>query len=184
VVLPMTLTAAVSYGLRRLLLSQSIYTMKLARRGHRVPEALQANANLVHHVSEIRLAPVTVLPAEAPVSTLPETGGPAPGRYIVAVRNGQVTGVLSPDWLTGHRARLAQGGTLEGLAALAGERCVAIPADRTVFKLLARMQAARASVAVVLGPPDGADAPPRVLGLVTMAHLAELIAEGMELFEE
>jgi CIC family chloride channel protein len=184
VVLPMTLTAAVSYGLRRLLLSQSIYTMKLARRGHRVPEALQANANLVHHVSEMRLAPVTVLPVDAPVSVLPATGGSVPGRYIVLVEDGQVSGVLSPDWLDGHRARLAQGGTLGGLAELAGEHCVTIPSDRTVFKLLARMQASRASVAVVLGPPDGASVPPHVLGLVTMAHLAELIAEGMELFEE
>jgi hypothetical protein len=54
--------------------------------------------------------------------------------------------------------------------------------DQTIFELMARMQASRASIAVVLGPPDG-HGPPGVLGLDTMAHLAELIAEGMELLE-
>ena len=44
VVLPMTLTVAVSYALRRLLCSDSIYTLKLSRRGIHIPDALYAAA--------------------------------------------------------------------------------------------------------------------------------------------
>lgn len=176
VVLPMTLTVAVSYGLRRLLVSQSIYTMKLARRGHQMPEVLQANAHLVHHVSDLRLADVAVLPADALRSSLGSAGPVAPA-YVVLVREGQVVGALSRDRLE------ATGDTPESVlaaAANAGEPYLTVSPDETIFDLLARMQASRATVAIVLGPPEGRSSP-HVLGLVTMAHLAELIAEGMEM---
>jgi CIC family chloride channel protein len=42
VVLPMAVTVALSYGLRKMMLSDSIYTMKLTRRGLAVPQALRA----------------------------------------------------------------------------------------------------------------------------------------------
>ena len=38
IVLPMILAVAVSVGIRRLLSRENIYTMKLFRRGHAVPE--------------------------------------------------------------------------------------------------------------------------------------------------
>jgi len=42
VVMPMMLTAALSYGIRKLLCRESIYTLKLARRGHYIPWRLTA----------------------------------------------------------------------------------------------------------------------------------------------
>ena len=42
VVLPMAITVALSYGLRKMMLDDSIYTMKLTRRGRAVPQALLA----------------------------------------------------------------------------------------------------------------------------------------------
>ena len=46
VVIPMTLTVAVSYGVRRAVIRDSIYTRKLVLRGHPVPEALQTHVYL------------------------------------------------------------------------------------------------------------------------------------------
>lgn len=43
VVLPMTVTVAAAYGVRKLICKDSVYTHKLIRRGHFIPEALQAN---------------------------------------------------------------------------------------------------------------------------------------------
>ncbi len=43
VIIPMTLTVAVSYGLRRFLSKESIYTLKLERRGKELPDALETN---------------------------------------------------------------------------------------------------------------------------------------------
>jgi CIC family chloride channel protein len=183
VVLPMTLTVAVSYGLRRLLLSQSIYTMKLARRGHHLPEVLQANAHLVHHVSDIRLTGVAVLPADAEPAALGDrTAAAVAARYVALLRDGHVAAVLPRDRLQERAEHRPGAARLADVAADAGEPYVTASPDQTIFELMARMQASRASIAVVLGPPDG-HGPPGVLGLVTMAHLAELIAEGMELLE-
>lgn len=43
VILPLTLTVAVSYGLRRILIKDSIYTRKLTLRGQAVPEFMRAD---------------------------------------------------------------------------------------------------------------------------------------------
>jgi CIC family chloride channel protein len=43
VIIPMTITVALSYGVRRMLMRDNIYTRRLALRGHNVPEALQTN---------------------------------------------------------------------------------------------------------------------------------------------
>jgi CIC family chloride channel protein len=61
VVIPLTFTVAMSYGVRRFLTRQSIYTLKLARRGHYIPEALysggtRAEAGERHHGQELRRA--------------------------------------------------------------------------------------------------------------------------------
>jgi hypothetical protein len=53
VIVPMTLTVAVSYGMRKMQLRESIYTMKLARRGHYIPDALHTNYHFVKRVGEI-----------------------------------------------------------------------------------------------------------------------------------
>jgi chloride channel protein, CIC family len=46
IILPMTITVALSYGLRKLLLRESIYTLKLVRRGYPVPDTM--HADLLH----------------------------------------------------------------------------------------------------------------------------------------
>ena len=181
-VLPMALTVAVSHGLRRQLLSESIYTMKLARRGHYTPKSLEANAALAHHVSDIRLVEALVLPAESPPDDVARRDDAVPP-YVVLENHGVVVGVLSREWLAAHTAAGAGARTLAELARLANERCVVVRSDNTIFKLLARLQAAHASVAVVLPPQSRNATDGRVLGVVTMARLAEVLAAGMEMFE-
>ncbi|MDD5236162.1 MAG: chloride channel protein, partial [Candidatus Omnitrophica bacterium] len=45
VIIPMTITVAISYGVRKVLCKESIYTMKLARRGHRLPDSMRREEN-------------------------------------------------------------------------------------------------------------------------------------------
>jgi CIC family chloride channel protein len=53
VIVPMTITVAISYGVRTLISNQSIYTLKLQRRGHSIPNALQANLAFIKKVEEL-----------------------------------------------------------------------------------------------------------------------------------
>ena len=182
VVLPMTLTVAVSYGLRRYLCPESIYTMKLTRRGHYMPQALQANAHLVHHISDMTLDPATVMPANTPADRLDlseEGGSPS---CVVLVEGDRVTGVLPRDWALAHPSRVRSARQL-GDAAL--QDYVTISKDATIVDLLALLVASHASLAVVVSDRGGAGsgaAGTRVLGVVTKASLAETLAEGMQLF--
>jgi CIC family chloride channel protein len=142
VILPLTLAAAVSYGLRRLVLPYSIYTLKLARRGHVMPEALQANAHLVHHVADLALADVQPLAADASPAAL----GELTHAYVVLLRDQQVTGVLTRTWLAGHVPERQRARSVEELAR---RDFVVVSASTTVFDLIASLQRAHAGVAVL-----------------------------------
>jgi len=63
VIMPMTLTVAISYGVRRSLIMDSIYTRKLTLRGESVPDTMRADvqlaggaARIMHRVSPEALA--------------------------------------------------------------------------------------------------------------------------------
>ena len=56
------------------------------------------------------------------------------------------------------------------------------PTHATILEVLARLQSSGASVAIVLKPSAEDGSAGAVLGVVTKAHLAEALAEGMELF--
>jgi chloride channel protein, CIC family len=58
VILPMTLTVAISYGVRRSLIKDSIYTRKLTLRGEPVPEGLRADVQFSRRAADI-MRPVT-----------------------------------------------------------------------------------------------------------------------------
>ena len=160
--------------------------MKLARRGHVMPEALQANAHLVHHVADMAMSRAEVLPARAPIGQL-DLGHEPPGpEHVVLIDGGRVVGFLQRSWALGHPDELARARTL---GQLARHDCIVLPPEMTIFDLLAAMQRRRAAVAVVVGQrPAGAagdeDSGPQIHGLVTKSDLAEALAEGMEMFAD
>ncbi|MEO6952807.1 MAG: chloride channel protein [Polyangia bacterium] len=178
VVLPMTLTVAVSYGLRRVLCAESMYTMKLARRGHPMPWALQANAFLVHQVTDIVLDKATVLPGDTRGDTfVPDEADEAPEEVVLTDADGHVAGVLARSWMLGHRDAL---GAAARLVDVARQDFVIVSGSTTVAEVLAKLQATHASIAIVVATKSGA--PDEVVGIITKAHLTEALAEGLELF--
>jgi len=171
VVLPMALTVAVSQGARRLLLSQSIYTMKLA---------LQANAHLVHHVGDMAMAVARVMSASATTAHVPSAEGMLPA-YLVLFDGARIVGLVdtrAPECATDANR------TPVPLRDLARRDFVVAAVDTTLFDLLAAMQRAKAELAVVLAATASPDRSPAVRGILTKAHLAEALAEGMEIFED
>ncbi len=183
VILPLTITAAVSYGVRRMMLAESIYTMKLVRRGHVMPEALQANAHLVHHVGDIAMSKAMVCPADLPPTRLDlDEGADAPTHYVV-VDGDRIVGVVAREWALGHPGLLR---AAPRVADVAARDFVRVLPETTMFDLLVRMQQAHAHVAVVAtsasGAGQGRPSAPHVLGVVSRADMTEAIAEGMEIF--
>ncbi len=181
VVLPMTLTVAVAHGLRRRILPQNIYTMKLVRRGHYMPEALQANAHLVHHVADMTMATAATLPLSATAADLERRPGSAPVDYFVLVDADRVVEVLSQRWVDDRSEPLAPTAPLAGRGQT---DLVVVKSDTAIFELVGTIQRAHAQLAVII-PTDAERARPwEVLGIVTKSHVMEALAEGMEIFDD
>ena len=53
VIVPMVITVVISYGIRKWLSKDSIYTLKLTRRGHHVPEALKVDFTQLRQARDI-----------------------------------------------------------------------------------------------------------------------------------
>jgi CIC family chloride channel protein len=184
VIIPMTITVAISYGLRKALLPESIYTLKLVRRGHFMPDALQANLLFLKPVRDLmdrhfRTVPASMTLGEFVTKILPKHE--AIGSFLVE-ENNQSVGFLTRDGV------LARFGELETsrsatLGEIARRDYVIVAEDVTVMHVFAEMRANQAFVAFVSGKKTGtrADA---VQGLVTKERLTDFIAEGTELFPD
>lgn len=155
--------------------------LKLAQRGHPMPWALQANAALVHHVTDMTIDEALVIPAQTPGDRLELTDDEGTPAELVLVEDGKVIGVLSRAWALGHSAILQRAPTVSEVAR---HDYVTVRHEAAIFEVLASMHAARASIAVVSSAQADASEPGAVLGIVTKAHLAEVFAEGMELFSD
>jgi len=83
-IVPVIIAVAVSIGLRRALLDENIYTLKLARRGHPIPKVRHTNMFLVRPVTEAA-TPIVGSDSE------PGTEG-----FRVAVRGRRIVGIVPP----------------------------------------------------------------------------------------
>lgn len=108
VVLPMIIAVGFGSGVRRALISETIYTVKLRHRGHRIPEDRHANLFLLQEASTI-MAETFVIAASgtdlreilADLKTSTHTIPP-----VVVVRENRIRGVVPPDsffWLAALR---------------------------------------------------------------------------------
>ncbi len=85
VVLPLVITVSTAYAVRKMIMVESIYTMKLVARGHTVPEGLQAAVLTTKIVRDVMETDFAVVPA---------AGGHPPGRSIAVLESdGVVAGV-------------------------------------------------------------------------------------------
>ncbi len=67
IILPLIIAVAFSVGVREILSRNTIYTIKLVRRGRHIPMGHQTNMYLVRHAAEVMDSNVTVLPADTPL---------------------------------------------------------------------------------------------------------------------
>jgi chloride channel protein, CIC family len=174
VILPMTVTVAISYGVRKFLCNDSIYTLKLTRRGHRMPEAMQANFPLVRmarDVMETHLAPV---PASTPLNQISGVFK-RPGQidYLLVEDHGQVIGVVKKDSVLDVFAR---NGPAAAIREIANENFEAVAENTTLFAIISRMRSKRVSIFLVTSgqvPVSVQD----VKGVISKERIADALTE-------
>jgi CIC family chloride channel protein len=183
VILPMTITVALSYGTRTLLLRESIYTMKLARRDHYIPPALQANLLHVRRARDIMQTPVVTILSSDSLDVLALRSAENPDvRWFLVAEGGQVTGVASRDYALSASETERRG--WHSVVDVMRRDFILARENETMDSIVARMHRPHSEAAVVLRRPGSPPYAVDVTGIITWERVAELLEEAVELFSE
>ena len=181
IVMPMIVAVALSTGARRMLSRETIYTLKLVRRGRAMPKARHANMFLVRPAREVMDTDIQVLPRDASFDDYlrqPEHAGRL--RHVVVTDKGHIYGVIRVN--TGLRRGLEGAHTGLSLGDVASRNFTVVGEDETAFDVIRRMWRRNAIMAVVVrgrrGVPRGTD----VAGVITKEHVADSVADSIKAY--
>jgi len=160
VILPTILTAVTAYAVRQRLSPASIYTLKLLRRGHVVPQGLQAWIVGTRRARDVMSAGFVVRDADQPEDPAPP---PDPGAVVVVARGARVAAVAVGD----EAASLAY---------------VRVAADDRLAAVLRALGRAEAKVALVMRSA-GSESPRDLMGVITDREIAAQARSTARLME-
>jgi CIC family chloride channel protein len=164
VIVPLMITVSVAYGARRLLMTDSIYTMKLTRRGHIIPDAFHTNLYMLRSAADFIRTPMRLADADLPFAELAQSLERQPFvPHVLVTREGKVHGVLTARGIVHLLRRGNRAGTV-GEHARPGFGVV--HAQDLIFDVLARLRESGADVAL-LTREGRLDSPDDVTGVVT-----------------
>ncbi len=148
VIVPLMITVSIAYGVRQLLHTDSIYTVKLSRRGHRIPQSLDTYHYMVRTAGEavsrstVRVAPGTAIGELRRYRR--RRWGPLP--HVLLVESGQLKGVIPHVQV----ARLAVfGGNKAKLDTQHSCHYIVVDANELVLNLIPRLREAENEVALI-----------------------------------
>jgi chloride channel protein, CIC family len=181
VILPMTVTVAISYGVRKFLCKDNIYTLKLTRRGHYMPESMQASFPLfrmARDVMETHLAPV-------PASTrLNELAGAFPGPeqidYLLVEDQGKVVGVVKKD--SALEVFIKNGVTATTLE-IAIKDFEVVAENTILFDIISRMRSNQVTLFLVASGPSPVSVHD-VKGVINKERIADALTETISFSRE
>ncbi len=183
VIMPMTITVALSYGTRTLLLRESIYTMKLARREHYIPAALQANLLHVRRARDIMQEPVVMVSASDSLAVLAQRAREHGNvQWFLVIEDGHVSGIAPKDYAASAPETERRG--WHSVTDVMRRDFIFVREDETMDAIVARLHRQHAAIAVVIREAGAPGTASDVVGIITWERVAELLEEAVELFSE
>ena len=179
-VLPLTITVAASNAIRVMLSRETIYTLKLARRGHFIPQALQTNFEYSRRAATVMDPNLRVLSATTRMRDFARIVSRDPSiSYFLLEELGKIAGFVTRD---AALKVLEDSGSQLQLKDVMQRDYVTVTEDITLSEVLERMLANEAQVALVLSksPPGSVS---DVVGLITKERIAATVEDALDLFE-
>ncbi|MGA3118012.1 MAG: chloride channel protein [Syntrophobacteraceae bacterium] len=178
-VLPLTVTVATSNGIRAFLSRETIYTLKLVRRGHFMPNALRTNFQYLHSAKSIMESSPAILPGSMPIEDFARLVSEGDSLSFLVEDQKSILGMVSgKDALKALNA--PSGMTLGDLAE---KKYITISEKTPLFAIVRSMRAEGANAAIVVRkgkPLTGGN----VLGVITRERIADLIEQSVASYEE
>lgn len=170
VIIPLIIGVSVAYSVYHLLLSESIYTLKLARRGQRIASIIQSQLYLARGALDFIGKPFICLESDAHLSAVPtQHMAHRKTPRVVLLDDGNLVGVVPAHVLLAAQRWMQPSALLRDLA---DTHVVVVESSIRVFDLIAVLRRERASNAVMTadGTLKGANS---VRGVVTWRDLVE-----------
>ena len=102
VIIPLTITVAISYEIRKILSKESIYTLKLSRRGHFIPDAMRKNYHEALQAHQIMISAIASIDASITLQQLDDqVQSDGNILYFIVKDRGKVVGVLPSNFMAG-----------------------------------------------------------------------------------
>lgn len=181
VILPMTITVAISYGVRKFLCKESIYTLKLARRGHHMPESMQSSFHLVRLARDLMQDELVTVPASASVGSLaPAILKLDHNHFLLVERAGKLFGLVERSPAVQFLAQRANGTSIGDIAQTQFE---VVSEQTTVFELLTKLHSRPIAFFLVAAPAAEITARD-IKGVISKERITDLMTESLGLFAE
>jgi CIC family chloride channel protein len=178
VIIPTTIVVAISYGVRKVLSEESIYTMKLLRRGHRVPAVFQTTFHYLKPVAAIMETRFSTLPASVTVGEFERiASGPAAPPYFLVVSDDGVVGVVDQ----GIAVRVLQADHATTLLEIVRDNFNTISDVASFFQVLTAVRSTHRPFTLVVHGSNRATAH-NVKGVITSQQLIRSMIQDIDLF--
>jgi chloride channel protein, CIC family len=176
IIVPVIVAVALAAGVRRALINETIYTVKLRHRGHRIPKERHINLYLVKQAQDIMERRFIVARAGTTLKQAMAAGDADDARAIVVVREDRIVGLIPPRSSLWVESQTNPDLLVERFA----ERRLVICRDQDLLSLVfARLKRHRAGAAVVFRGRSR----PRVddiVGIVTKRVIADAVIDSYE----
>jgi len=174
VIIPMTLTVAISYAVRRSVIRDSIYTRKLALRGELVPESLRSDLQSTRRAASIMNSHPEILPATTRLQDLPADRNEV---FVVTDGSGAVAAAVTGESL----AAFGRAKPTAVIGDVVQRNYVVVSPGDSVWQVVAAMRSTDAAFALVASQQEDLSAS-SVQGIITRKHIMDTLAGDIELF--
>jgi CIC family chloride channel protein len=178
-VLPLTVTVATSNGVRALLSRETIYTLKLARRGHFMPNALRTNFQYLRQAKSIMEGSAAILPGSMPIGDFTRLASEEENRVFLVEDRNSILGIVSSKDAPKAVDTLSD----MTLGDIAEKKYITVSEESPLFEILSRMREEKATAAIVV-PKEKPLTGGSVAGIITRDHIADLIERSLISYEE
>lgn len=181
-IIPMTITVAVSYGIRRIFVEETIYTLKIVRRGRSMPKALQTNFYMLKRARELMRTDFRfVSPSVSPEAFIRFACRESGISHFLLEEGGLILGYL-------NRATALTACGLEDkhttLLELAKQDYLIVSEETTIFDVLQAMRPPKAALVLVAGKKGPTSSSPAIAGFITKERIVDSMEEDLAIFTE
>jgi CIC family chloride channel protein len=186
IMMPLAIAVAISFGVRKMVSRESIYTLKLVRKGRNIPDAFRKNIQDWLRADQMMEKSVRVITPSSRLSEIARLGGEE-GQipYFILQDNSDIVGVIQKDAVFGSRGDSGKDMPVsEMITPGIINKSFVIVEGRTLYQdVLKEMYLRKASIAVVVDHLGNARAK-QVIGVITQEMIIDLAEYNAELFAD